>query len=110
VLEADWEPLLPALLDDGRDTASRAALFHASMAATLVAQASALRQRHGVAQVALSGGVFQNRLLTERVMVDLRARGFRVQLPEHVPVNDAGLSLGQIIEYAAQLSEHPHDD
>ena len=110
LLETDWEPLLPALLDARRSVPARAALFHASMAAALVAQASAVRERHGVEQVALSGGVFQNRILTERVIADLEARGFRVHLSEQVPVNDAGLSIGQIIEYAANLPENPHDE
>jgi hydrogenase maturation protein HypF len=51
--------------------------------------------------VGLSGGVFQNRLLSERLVRELEARGFRVVLGERVPANDGGLSFGQVIEYAA---------
>jgi hydrogenase maturation protein HypF len=43
--------------------------------------------------------VFQNRLLTELALAGLAGAGFRVHLPEHVPVNDAGVSFGQVIEY-----------
>jgi len=47
----------------------------------------------------LSGGVFQNRALTEQAVALLENDGFRVMLPEAVPVNDAGISFGQVIEY-----------
>ena len=77
----------------------RAALFHASMAQALRQQALALREEHGVNRVSFSGGVFQNRLLTEQAMALLKEDGFEVYLQELVPVNDAGISFGQVIEY-----------
>ena len=46
----------------------------------------------------LTGGVFQNRLLTEQVQQLLSETGYTVYLPQHIPCNDAGLSYGQIIE------------
>jgi hydrogenase maturation protein HypF len=54
-----------------------------------------------VARVGLAGGVFQNRILTERAMGRLQAEGFEVFLGRQLPMNDAGLSFGQEIEYAA---------
>ncbi|UCC55626.1 MAG: carbamoyltransferase HypF [Gammaproteobacteria bacterium] len=98
---SDWEPLLPMLLDNGRPAAERAACFHASMAATMLQQARQARTDYGITRIGLSGGVFQNRILTERAVELLTADGFRVDLPDDVPVNDAGISVGQIIEYAA---------
>ncbi len=101
VLQADWAPLVPALLDATRSQARRAAMFHASMAATLVEQAVAVRHSDGDFAVGLSGGVFQNRRLAEMALAGLAAAGLRGYLPASVPCNDAGLSFGQLIEAAA---------
>jgi len=46
----------------------------------------------------LTGGVFQNRILSERILAAAPHEGFTVRLPERLPCNDAGLSFGQIIE------------
>jgi hydrogenase maturation protein HypF len=102
LLVSDWAPLLPVLLDAGRPLAERAAVFHASLADTLLRQARRARTRHGVNRIGLSGGVFQNRVLTEQACKWLEHDGFQVHLPERIPVNDAGLSYGQVLEYALQ--------
>jgi hydrogenase maturation protein HypF len=52
--------------------------------------------------VGLTGGVFQNRRLTERALARLAAAGFECHLPQRLPVNDAGISLGQVAEFLAQ--------
>ncbi len=52
--------------------------------------------------VALSGGVFQNRVLLEQVVTRLEALDFRVLTQRAVPANDGGLSLGQAVIAAAQ--------
>ncbi len=49
----------------------------------------------------LSGGVFQNRLLTEGTAARLEAAGLRVLLNERVPANDGGISFGQAAVAAA---------
>ncbi len=99
LLLTDWEPLLPVLLDDGQSVAARAGCFHASLAAALHKQACAVRATHGVTRVGLSGGVFQNRLLTSQVVRGLQADGFSVYFPSEIPVNDAGICFGQVLEY-----------
>jgi len=104
VLQSDWAPLLPVLLDTTRPVTERAAVFHASLADTLLRQARQARARHGVNRIGLCGGVFQNRVLTEQACRWLQEEGFRIRLPEDIPVNDAGLSYGQVIEYA--LRQH----
>jgi len=98
IWRTDWAPLLPALSDTRRGIADRAGLFHATLAATLLAQASTLRAGTGIARIGLTGGVFQNHKLTETVLRLARASGFTVFLPERLPCNDAGLSFGQVIE------------
>jgi len=98
---SDWEPLLPVLLDTDRSIGERATCFHASLAAALLQQARQARAEHGITRIGLAGGVFQNRVLTEQAMALLGQDGFEVTLPDGIPVNDAGLCFGQIIEYAA---------
>ena len=98
---ADWRPLLRMLGDETRSPAERAEIFHSSMARLVLEQARVVRDEHGVSVVGLSGGVFQNRVLTDHVIELLRGAGFEVRMPSILPVNDAGLSFGQAAEIAA---------
>jgi hydrogenase maturation protein HypF len=99
LLITNWEPLLPVMSDSTLSVSQRASLFHASLARVLLQQAVAVRDTYGVNTISFSGGVFQNRVLTENALTLLSERGFKVHLPELIPVNDAGISFGQIIEY-----------
>jgi hydrogenase maturation protein HypF len=98
---SDWAPLVAAMLDARCTPAVRAALFHSSLAQALCEQALAVREHSGVARVGLCGGVFQNRVLAEQVHALLTAAGFDVLIPERLPINDAAISYGQLIEAAA---------
>jgi hydrogenase maturation protein HypF len=98
---SDWAPLLPVLQDEHLPVGERGAIFHASLATALLDQARRIRAEHGIAVVGLAGGVFQNWLLSEMALRLLDADGFRVLMGETVPANDAGLSFGQIIEFAS---------
>lgn len=97
--QCDWGPLLSMLIDPARAPGMRAAAFHASLAHALLEQALKLREQSGIGDIGLTGGVFQNRLLTEAVRALLEQHGFSVHLPQRVPINDAGVCLGQIIEF-----------
>lgn len=99
IWRTDWDPLLPMLTDITCSVAERAASFHLSLAQALVEQAKVLRAQTGIQTVGLTGGVFQNRRLAEAAIEFLESAGFAVLLPQRVPVNDAGLSLGQVIEF-----------
>jgi hydrogenase maturation protein HypF len=79
----------------------RAADFHATLAEAAAAQAQALRERHRFDAVGLTGGVFQNRRLVEQLLPRLAQRGLAGWLPRQLPVNDGGLSFGQVVECAA---------
>jgi len=98
----DWAPLLPMLGDTTRPAAERAARFHRSLAQALLEQAQQLRTQTGIRSVGLTGGVFQNRVLAEAAVGLLERAGFSAHLPQHVPINDAGLSFGQVIELLHQ--------
>ena len=100
VLIADWAPLIVMLLEESVPVAERAAHFHFSMADSLLRQAKLIRADTGIRHVGLAGGVFQNRVLTEKCIELLVKNNFEVTLPLMIPVNDAGISFGQIVEYA----------
>jgi hydrogenase maturation protein HypF len=101
IWRCDWAPLVAAMRDARHAPAVRAAMFHSSLAQALCDQALAVRKQTGVARVGLSGGVFQNRLLAEQVHALLTAAGFEVLIPERLPVNDAAISYGQLVEATA---------
>ncbi len=63
-------------------------------------QAQQVRSERGSLTVGLSGGVFQNKCLTELAMNLLQEAGFSVYVSESIPANDAGISFGQIMEVA----------
>jgi hydrogenase maturation protein HypF len=100
LLECDWAPLVPLLLNQRANVRARAASFHESIALMLAAQVRALRAREPFDAVGLTGGVFQNRLLTERVLALLAQEALAVHVPDALPCNDAALSFGQIVEAA----------
>jgi len=72
-----------------------AARFHNGLADAAVAACRRVRAATGLEVVALSGGVFQNVLLAERVRTGLLGGGFRVLTHSRVPANDGGISLGR---------------
>jgi hydrogenase maturation protein HypF len=100
LVECDWAPLVPEMLDARRPPPERAALWHESIACALVEQVLAVRARETFDAIGLCGGVFQNRLLTERAVERLGDQGWRVHVPAQLPCNDAALSFGQIVEAA----------
>jgi hydrogenase maturation protein HypF len=90
--------LFDALLDDaarGTPVPAIARRFHDTVAEMILRGGVRLRDQTGINTIALSGGVFQNRLLLELVVPRLRAADFDVLLHSQVPPNDGGISLGQ---------------
>jgi len=96
--ELDFRPLLHAVASDrrrGRREDEIARGFHGAVARAVCDAASTLCQQHQVDVVVLSGGVFQNQLLSTDVESLLSARGLGVWANHVVPPNDGGISLGQ---------------
>ncbi len=109
VLEVAGADLIRAVCEDlaaGTAPGVIAARFHRAVAALIEDCCAALRERTGLAAVALSGGVFQNALLLGLVVERLEARGFRVLTHARVPCNDGGISLGQAVVAAARDAEN----
>jgi hydrogenase maturation protein HypF len=97
--------LVRAVVDDlgrGEPIPTIAARFHNAVADAVTGICARIRERTGIGVVALSGGVWQNLLLTTRTVRALRARGFRVLTHSRVPCNDGGISLGQAAVAAAR--------
>lgn len=76
--------------------------FHRAVTEAVTAACRAARDRTGLSIAALSGGVFQNRLLVEATAAALERDGFEVLLHRRVPPNDGGISLGQTAAAAAR--------
>jgi len=96
----DPRPLIRALLEARRRGVGAAELsgrFHATLAELVRQVCLVVRARRGLTTVALSGGVFQNALLTTLVRERLQGAGFTVLSHSLVPPNDGGLSLGQAV-------------
>ena len=71
--------------------------FHNTMAQIITRMCKLISRETGVTQVALSGGVFQNRLLLKLATAALQREGFSVLTHHLVPCNDGGISLGQAV-------------
>jgi hydrogenase maturation protein HypF len=102
----DVGPLVRAIVDDlkeGVPTGLIAGRFHRSIAELLAAVCRLARAQTGLNEVALSGGVFQNRVLLEQLLALLEEAKFTVYRNCQVPPNDGGLSLGQAAVAAARL-------
>lgn len=98
--------LLPLLgrLADGAAPAEGAGLFHGTLTAALGEWAAAAAAARGLRVVALGGGCFLNKVLTESLAAGLAACGLTVLTARAVPPNDGGLSLGQALVAASALS------
>ena len=69
--------------------------FHNTMAQIIAEMCKLIAKETKISQVALSGGVFQNRLLLKLATAALQKEGFSVLTHHLVPCNDGGISLGQ---------------
>lgn len=93
-----WAPVLAAVVADvaaGVEPGRVAWRFHQAVAAAVVDLAAAIGQERRITDIALSGGVFQNALLTELCVDGLDRAGLCPHVHEVVPPNDGGLALGQ---------------
>ena len=100
--ELDWAPMVRGLMADvilKMKQEAMARKFHNTLAEMIARVAG----EHAGLPVALSGGCFQNRLLTELTVARLEAAGVKVYWHQRVPPNDGGIALGQVVAAARQL-------
>jgi len=86
----------------GEKICDSARLFHDLLAEMIFGTVLGISERTKIKTVALSGGVFQNSLLSGLVMEKLRFAGLKVLRHELIPANDGGICIGQAI-YAKNL-------
>ena len=104
----DPQPLIEALLNgiEAGAPADRLALgFHIAITHATTHIASEICAREGLDTVALSGGVFMNRLLLQLLTRELKSVGLTVLVPHSVPVNDGCIAYGQAAIARALLAQ-----
>jgi hydrogenase maturation protein HypF len=92
--------LLSAVIEDLHQGAPKGRIsvkFHNTIAQMINEMCHLIANETGISQVALSGGVFQNRLLSRKTISLLESSGFQVFTHKQVPCNDGGISLGQAV-------------
>ena len=92
--------LFAAVVDDVKNQVAVSAMslkLHKTVAQIAIDMCSVVSRQTGIKQVAISGGVFQNRLLLKLTSNGLKQAGFQVITHHLVPCNDGGLSLGQAV-------------
>jgi len=92
--------LFSAIVEDlcrGVPRATISAKFHNTVAQMVCEMCQLIAKSTGINQIALSGGVFQNRLLLRKVVSLLESADFSVLTHKQVPCNDGGISLGQAV-------------
>jgi hydrogenase maturation protein HypF len=101
----DARETVRALVDDLRRAAAPATVggrFHETLARATTSACEREAERAGLDTVALSGGVFQNRLLLGRTAQLLERAGLHVLIPLRLPPNDGGIAFGQVAVAIAQ--------
>jgi hydrogenase maturation protein HypF len=103
-----WQSLIQAIISDVEHaTESRkiAANFHNGLADGLLRAVQTAYLRTGHRQIILSGGVFMNIYLLERLKLKLLEAGFEVFTHRLVPANDGGIALGQAVIASAKMKK-----
>lgn len=89
----------------GENSNQLALYFHRRLAGMIVSACEKAREETGINTVALSGGVYQNKLLLDYSVTMLEERGFHVLRHHLLPPNDGGISLGQAVAAMRSLQK-----
>ncbi len=94
----EWKPLFRAIIADlqsGTHPSTIAARFQNTLIETMYQSTRNLCKQHGIHKVGLSGGVWQNHTLLQKIIPALESDNIKVLTHQQVPPNDGGISLGQ---------------
>ena len=94
-----WEIIREIIEDLQKEvpTPTISSKFHQTVVSFTLGACEKIREKDGLNKVALSGGVFQNRLLLRKILHNLRENHFNPFFHQRVPTNDGGISLGQAV-------------
>jgi hydrogenase maturation protein HypF len=104
----DWTPLLHRIVKELADGAPEVPAIAHHFHVNLAEMITSVARRAALPTVVLSGGCFQNALLTELVIARLRGAGHTPVWHRHVPPNDGGIALGQAVIASRQLHPQTH--
>ncbi|MCU0365463.1 MAG: carbamoyltransferase HypF [Ignavibacteriaceae bacterium] len=94
----DWVPIIISIINDIRKDVKPSIIstkFHNTLAKVILE----IAKKSGMKKVVLSGGCFQNALLTERTINLLQENNYKVYWHQRIPPNDGGIALGQIAAF-----------
>jgi hydrogenase maturation protein HypF len=106
VLKLQYKDIVEGLLVDlqNNERVSKiSAKFHNSLAEASCDLVCRLREREGINKVVLSGGVFENQYLLKNMYKILMNKGFQVFFNKQIPINDGGISFGQLYAASAMI-------
>jgi hydrogenase maturation protein HypF len=109
-LRLDLSEMVKRIIADiqkGLSAGTISAKFHNTLAIALLAMAKQARESKRLDTVALSGGVFCNRYLSNRLIKLLKENGFFVLFNSQIPANDGGISVGQAAIAAKAVTRAP---
>jgi hydrogenase maturation protein HypF len=94
-----FEETFKAIMSDmlHADRSMIAVKFHNTIAQAILEVSEIIRNETSIEKIVLSGGVFQNKYLLEKTTQKLTKKMFKVYTNHQVPVNDGGISLGQLV-------------
>ncbi len=105
----DLRPMIGEMVDDlrrGLPLHEVGGRFHNTVVGIIVRVAGMVREEISIDRVCLTGGCFQNDMLTEKSIAGLTKEGFKVFIHRIVPTNDGGISLGQAVVAASVTERH----
>ncbi|WMJ83783.1 carbamoyltransferase HypF [Oscillospiraceae bacterium LTW-04] len=107
----EYDDILKDILTDIQNGALKqliSAKFHNTVVEATAECICKIRKKTGLNDVVLSGGVFENTYLLERLILKLRNLNFNVYYNRLLPTNDGGISFGQAVAASAIIKENNH--
>ncbi len=93
----DWRPLVREIVAERMCKGMASAKFMNTLVAMALDISLINKERTGISNVVLSGGVFQNMYLLKKIKQRLESNGFNVYHHSRVSTNDEGIALGQVM-------------
>lgn len=108
IVSIDVRPMIREIvldLEKGIEAGIIGRKFHNTLIRMLAEICSTIKKKTGLNRVALSGGVFLNKILSAELTNALKDNGFKVFTHRLTPANDGGLALGQAVVAASIIQK-----